>query len=129
MPCCASYIYYNFFIPSLVRHQLNCFKLNQKKFFSQMRFMEPFLFLSSWFPHYTPYIMQFISKFIDVFPAYSRVDKSYSVLVPSTYFPQHLRTEFSVEMSHCGRVMQLLRDMVLKDQLPVNLFTKVNHNL
>ncbi len=91
----------------------------------QMRLMEPFLLLSSWFPDHTPSIMRFISKYMNVFPAYSRVDKSYNVLAPTSYFPHHLRSEVSVEMSNCGRVVRLLHDMVLEDKLSVNLFTKV----
>lgn len=97
-------------------------------FFPQWRLMEPFLFLSSWFQSQLPSIMRFIASYINIFPAYSLVDKSYNVFVPTPYFPSNLQTEIAVDRSKCTDAFQLLRNMVLDNRIPVNLITEVKYN-
>ncbi len=88
--------------------------------------MEPFLFLSSWFQSQLPSIMRFIVNYINIFPSYSLVDESYNVFVPSPYFPSNLQTEIAVERNKCTDALQLLRNMVLDNRIPVNLITEVS---
>ena len=96
-------------------------------FLPQMRLLEPFLWVASWIPTLTPFIMKLAFGYGGIFPAYNRVDISYSVFVPPPYFPNNNQAEVVVDMVHCVEALKELKRVVETQRIPVNLITEVNH--
>ena len=69
--------------------------------------------------------MRFIDDYINIFGTYSRVEKSFKVFVPPPYFPSNKQAEMIIGMDRCAEGIQLLRDIINKMNIPVNLITEV----
>ena len=91
-----------------------------------MRLLEPFLWIASWIPPLTPFIMKLAFNYGGIFPAYNRVDISYGVFVPPPYFPNNNQAEVVVDMVHCVEALEELKRVVETQKIPVNLITEVN---
>ena len=69
--------------------------------------------------------MRFIDEYINIFGSYSRIEKSFKVFVPPPYFPSNNQAEMIIGMDRCAEGIQLLRGIVNKMSIPVNLITEV----
>lgn len=91
----------------------------------QMRLVEPFLLVTSWFPSLTPAVMDLVFTRFNLLPAYTQVGASYEVLVPKPYYPGNEQTEIGIPVEHCGAGLKQLKALIETKNVPANLITEV----